>query len=442
MSSLPPTNLRGQGLRHRVIRNIAYLATGTGGASLLALGAVAINSRALSLSDFGAVVLLQSSAMLIAGIFGFFTQQAVIKLGMAAIEAGDSTRFERLVGMGLAADLLSAAVACVAALAAVLLLPGLNGLSADRIPAAALVAVSLLFQGYRTSEGVFRVFDRFDLMGLIQVACAAMQLGISAALYWIGAPFTAYAGLVAFAIALPSVIQLAAAVALLRQRCLRPRFDGIFASGGDRREFIAFCWTTSVTSTCDTVRQNGDSPLVGLLISVEAAGVYNVAKQLSGIVRKGASIYASVLFPELAAMAARSDFAGARRILVKAIGASTMVTVAVVVAAGVAGGEALRILFGPSFAIGHLALVILSGAAGLQMLGATYSLFVQSFIGPVALFRSYLVATAAFLALSGPALIFLGLPGAAIGQVVFSVALALACRSQMRRKADFEETMT
>lgn len=442
MSSLPSAHPPGQGRRRRVIRNIAYLVTGTGGASLLALGAVAINSRALSLADFGAVVLLQSSAMLIAGIFGIFTQQAVIKLGMAAIEQGDSLRFERLIGMSLAADLLSAVVASGAAMAAVLLLPGLTGLPADRVLPACIVAGSLLLQGYRTSEGVFRVFDRFDLMGLIQLACAGIQLAIAAALYWIDAPFAAYAGLVAVAIALPSVVQMAIAVALLRRRGLRPRFGGIAAANADRREFVAYCWTTSITSTCDTIRQNGDSPLVGALISVEAAGIYNVAKQLSGIIRKGTSIYASVLFPELAAMAARRDIAGARRIMGKAVWASMSVIVLVVAASGVAGGLALNVLFGPAFAVGHLALVILCAAAGVQMLGASYSLYVQSFIGPVPLLRSYLVATAAFLALSWPALALLGLPGAAVGQVVFSVALALACRIQLRRQGILGERRT
>lgn len=442
MSSLPSAHPPGQGRRRRIIRNIAYLATGTGGASVLALGAVAINSRALSLADFGAVVLLQSSAMLIAGIFGFATQQAIIKLGMGAIEHGDSQRFERLIGMGLAADLLSAVMASAAALGAVLLMPGLTGLPADRVPAAAIVAASLLLQGYRTSEGVFRVFDRFDLMGLIQVACAGVQLAIAAALFWIDAPFAAYAGLVAAAIALPSVIQLVTALSLLRRRGLRPRFGGIAGASDDRREFVAYCWTTSVTSTCDTIRQNGDSPLVGLVISVEAAGIYNVAKQLSGIIRKGASIYASVLFPELATMAARRNLAGARRIMGKAVAASVAVIALVVVASGLAGGLALEILFGPVFALGHLALVILCGAAGLAMLGATYSLYVQSFIGPVALLRSYLVATAAFLALTWPALALMGLPGAAVGQVVFSVALAIACRIQLRRRGIFGENRT
>jgi O-antigen/teichoic acid export membrane protein len=310
---------------------------------------------------------------------------------------------------------------------------------ADRVPAACIVAASLLLQGYRTSEGVFRVFDRFDLMGLIQVGCAAVQLTIAAALFWIEAPFAAYAGLVAAAIALPSAVQLAAALSLLRKRGLRPRFGGIVSRDGDRREFVAYCWTTSVTSTCDTIRQNGDSPLVGLLISVEAAGIYNVAKQLAGIIRKGASIYASVLFPELASMAARQDMAGARRIMGKAVAASLAVIVFVVIASGAFGGLALEILFGPTFGPGHLALVILCGAAGLQMLGATYSLYVQSFIGPVALFRSYLVATAAFLALTWPALALIGLPGAALGQVVFSLALALACWIQLRGQGLFGE---
>src|SRR5690606_5118751 len=119
-----------------------WLASGTGLAAVLSMFAVAVNSRALTLADFGMFVLFQSSALLLAGVFTFATQQPVIKLGVQALQAGERERFEQLVGMGLVADLISAAATTVVAVGAVLMLPNLIGLPEDRVVPALIVAAS------------------------------------------------------------------------------------------------------------------------------------------------------------------------------------------------------------------------------------------------------------------------------------------------------------
>lgn len=427
--------MRAGGLSRRLIRNGAILLSGSGGAALLAIVAVAINSRALTLTEFGTFALLQATALLIAGFFTFATQQPVVKLGVEALDKGDKERFERLVGMGFAADFASAVGAMALATGIALAAPILFGAPDDRAAAALVVAASLLFQGYRTSEGIFRAFDRFDQMGLIQVSAAAVQLCLSTLLWWADAPFIAYAWLAAVTIALPSLLQLAGAWTLLRRKGMRPRFRAIREPTDDRREFVAYSWSTWATGSLDTVRMNGDAPLVGLLVSVEAAGIYNVARQLAGVLRKGAQIYASVFFPELAAFASRGDTERPRRLLRKILYLTLGITVAGTAGAALIGEWVLKTAFGSEFEAGHLVLMLLFAAAGIQLLSATYSMYVQAFIGPAALLVAYLLATLSFAIVIVPALLVGGIAGAGMAQMTFFVVLAVACRFRLRRGA-------
>lgn len=426
-----------QGLRARLVRNTLLLASGNGGAALLSLGVVTINSRALSLTEFGIYVLLQTSGLLIAGLFAFATQQPVIKLGTAALESGDRPRFERVLGMGFLADTMSAGLAATTAVVLTLSAGSVIGLPTEYTLAAVIVSISLILQGFRTSEGVFRVYDRFDLLGLSQVAGAATQLVTAIALAWWQAPFISYAILIAIGFVIPVLIQLIAVSVLLRRQGIRPRLQGVVQARADRREFVAYCWTTGAMGTCEAARQYGDSPLVGALISVEAAGIYNVAKQLAGVLRKGAAIYNSILFPELATYMARDEIAAARRILRKVLVLSAAVGGATVLVSAFAGGFALRTLFGPDFVEGHLVLVLLCGATGLQLIGATYSMYVQAFVGPTALLRAYIPASIAYLGVVFALTPTLGLPGAGLAQIGFFAILALLCRSRLRSLVAF-----
>lgn len=433
---LPPKSQfrsRTGGVRQRVVKNLILLGGSSGASALLSMLSTATNSRALNLTDFGTFILLQTSALLVAGIFSFATQQPIIKLGVRALEAGETEKFESFVGLGLLVDTASAVVATIVSLVLVSTLPALIGISAERISPAILVAASLLFQGYRTSEGIFRAFDRFDLIGFIQILSAAIQFLFALILWWYDAAFILYAVLAALVISLSSCLQLITALFLLRSNGMWPRLRYISAKSSERSEFMTYCWSTSVMGTCDTIRGFGDSPLVGALVSVEAVGIYNVAKQLAGILRKGTAIYASVLFPELASMAAAGRFLEAKRTLHKAVAVSLAITVVAVIGSVLVGSPVLTLVFGPRFAAGSTVLTLLTLAAGLQLVSASYSMLVQAFIGPIPLLYAYFLAASSFLLVAFIGLSNLGVWAMGLAQIAFVIALTAGCGLKLMR---------
>ena len=419
----------------RLARNSAYLAGGTAASALFMMLAAVINARALSPRDFGLLVLLQSATMLLGSFMSFSTQQPVIKLGASAQQDGDMPRLGRIIALGLLFDLAAALLAAALGFAVLYFGRGWFGLDGEQVGWAMLFAAALLFTGFQTSNGVFRLLNRFGLLSLIQAGCAAGILVASALLYSASAPFGDYAKAWAAFYALNGLIPLLVALYLARAAGIpiTSRIDGF--SRQDVATFIAYCWTTWGTSALDTFRSNGDSLLVGAAVSVESAGVYNVAKQLAGVLRKLNTIYASAAFPEISTLSARGEIDGARRVRNRMLWVGGIVGALAVACAILAGRFVLETLFGSRFGEAYLPLVFLTAAAASQLISHTLSMYVQVYAGPEKLFQNYLLAIAIFVVAVVPLTTFFSIVGTAQAQLLFSLALIGLCQLTLGKTA-------
>jgi O-antigen/teichoic acid export membrane protein len=417
----------------RLARNSAYLAGGTAASALFMMLAAVLNARALSAREFGLLVLFQSATMMVAALMSFATQQPVIKLGSAALAEDDMGRLGRIIGLGLLFDALAALVATGAAFAFLAVGRGWIGLADEQIGIAALFAASLLFTGYLTSNGIFRLLNRFGLLSMIQAGCAAGILAASAYLYASRAPFEYFCWAWAIFYALNGQLPLLAALYLARKAGIPIALSTGRMQRGEIATFLAYCWTTWGTATADSLRSNGDSLLVGAVVSVEAAGIYNVAKQLAGVLRKLNTVYASAAFPEITALSAHGEGESAARVRRRMLWVGGLVGGIAIAAALLAGQFVLVSLFGKHFEAAYLPLVILTAAAASQLISHTLSMYVQVYVGPESLFRVYVLAIAVFLVVVFPLTSAFSIAGTAMAQLLFSLTLIYLCHSALRR---------
>jgi len=409
----------------RLARNLAYLAGGTGLAALFNMLALAFNVRALSLGDFGLLVLLQTSALTLRGLLSFGTQQPVIQLGSAAMAEQDFTRVGRIIGLALSIDLAAAITACATGLALSYCAGSVIGLTDHDLGAASIFAAALLFMGYLSSNGIFRLLNRFDVIGMIEAGSAAVILCASALFYSLEADFIAYVWVYASAMALNLQAQLWTALYLLRKRGITPIFEASRLPQKDIKSFISYCWSNWGTASLESARTNGDSLLVGWLVSIEGAGLYNVAKQTAGILRKVTAIYGSALYPEVAKLAAEGKLGSARRLRARMMLIGAAVGVVCVTVIALVGEPLLSLTFGPRFAAAYWALVLLVFAAALQMMSHTLAIYVQVYVSPARLFWIYLAGMIGYGIAAPLGALKFGLIGAAIGQVIFSSIVIL-----------------
>ena len=416
----------------RLARNLAWLGGGTAAAALFMMLAVVLSARALSAREFGLLVLFQSATMMAAALMSFSTQQPVIKLGSLAQAEGDMGRLGRIIGFGLLIDAFAAIAATAGAFAFLQFGRGLIGLPEHELGMATLFAASLLFTGYVTSNGIFRLLNRFDLLGLIQAGCAAGILAVTGYLYLSHAPFESYCWAWAIFYALNGQIPLLVGLVLARRSGIPIAFAHTKMRGGEIRTFLAYSWTTWGIATTESLRSNGDSLLVGAAVSVEAAGVYNVAKQLAGVLRKLNMVYASAAFPEIAALSAHGQHESAARIRRRMLWFGAAVGGLATLAALLFGQIVLAALFGPRFEAAYVPLVILTIAAASQLISHTLSMYVQVYVGPERLFGSYMLAMAVFVAVAFPLTATFSISGTAMAQMVFSLALVYFCYAALR----------
>lgn len=417
----------------RLARNSAYLAGGTVASALFTMLAAVLNARALSARDFGLLVLFQSATTMLAVLMSFSTQQPVIKLGATALAEDDRDRLGRILGLGLMFDTLAAIVAAALAFGFLALGRDWVGIDDDQLGNAALFAGSLLFTGYLTSNGIFRLLNRFGLLSLLQAGCAAVLLAVTAWLYASGAPFRAYCWTWAIFFAANAQLPLVVGLLLARRAGIPVRLAPKRMAPGEVPSFLAYCWTTWGVATIEALRSNGDSLLVGAMVSVEAAGVYNVAKQLAGVLRKANAIYASAMFPEVSALSAQGQAENARRVRGRILSISGVIAAAAIAAAVLAGQLVLSLLFGVRFEAAYWPLVILTAAAASQLISHTLSMYVQVYVGPERLFHVYVFAIILFAIAVFPLTAALSTTGTALAQFLFSLALIYFCHMALRR---------
>ena len=410
-------------LYRRLGRNMAWLAGGTGGAALLGMLAVAFNARALTAREFGLLVLLQTSVLALRGLTTLLTQQPVIHIGSEALDEGDRARLGRVIGLALLYDFGGALAASALGVTALLLGGEAIGITGELHRHAFVFAAALPFMGYLTANGIFRLLDRFDLMSALQSGSALLLVTAAGALYWIGAPFSAYVWTWAIYLAASAQVPLWTALWLARRHDIHVSFRLGELSSADRAKVSAYCWSSWGVTLVDTLRTQGDALLVGAMVGVEAAGFYNVAKQVAGVLRKVTDMYSSATFPEIATLRARGDAAASRQLRRRLILAGIAALVVGVAGIALVGRPLLGWVFGPGFVAGYGALVLLVAAAGVQLVAHTQANYVQIYLTPGKLFPIYLTALLAFLGAVFVGLQGFGITGGAAGQLAFSLTV-------------------
>lgn len=396
--------------------------------------AVILSARALSPAEFGRLVLFQSATLMAASLVSFSTQQPLVKLGAIALAGADWARVGRLIGLGLLLDALAGTAGCIAAFSVIGLAGRWIGIGPADFPVAAAFAGSLLFTGYWTANGIFRLLDRFGILSLLQAGCAAAVLAATFCLWRAGAGLAAYCWAWAIFYALNSQLPLAVAIMLARKAGISIRLPSPATDRDEIRAFMAYCWTTWGMASVEAVRTNGDSLLVGAAVSVEAAGVYNVARQIAGVVRKFSAVYASAAFPEISAMSAHGEEENAARVKKRMLWLTGAAGAIAVAAAAIFGAALLRLLFTPHFQGAWMPLVILTGAAAAQLISHTLSMYVQVYIGPEKLFRLYALALIPFVIAVLPLTFALSISGTALAQLLFPIALIMLCDRALRTR--------
>ena len=402
----------------RVKTNFLRLLKGRGASALLTLAATALMARALSPDYFGLVVLIHTYLLAVRGLLNLKPFEAIIRYGVSAQEEDRTDRLAQLLRMILVLDGIFAVGGTLITLALVPLVGPMLGWNSDAQNLALFYSLLMLSASTGTANGVLRLYNRFDLLGLRQAIGPLVQL-LGVALAWLLEAQYPY-----FLLAYGSG-WLVENLALLwfgwresRRQLGRQIWQGpVWQQHRERFPgFWRFIQVVYWQANMDLIPKQLSLLGVGALLGAADAGLFRLAQQLAKVLTVPALLLRTVLFPDLARLWHRSDpqFAGViKRSLVIAVlfgGAVALLSLFL-------GKPAIQLLAGPEYlgAVVVIFWLMLSAGLDLGLAALRAAGYAMGFAG--ALLRLYLVSLLVY------ALLFL-LLGQWLGLVGIGVATA------------------
>lgn len=291
----------GQSPMRRVMANFWLLVRGRGAAALMSLGATTLMARALGPTEFGMVVLIQTFAMLVRGLFDFQPFEAVVRYGVPAHDAGDTPTVRRLITVCRRVDRRTSLTATALALVAAPLIGPSLGMDREHVILLAAYSLVLLTTGTGTASGILRLFDQFDTLGRqLAIAPILSFLGIIVA-WWLDGPLAMFVAILAVAYVAENFYLSWHGRRQYRQH-IGTAPDGETGSNATLAEFSGlrhFLWINYWQSNLDVLPKHLATVLMSYLLGPAEAGLLRLARQFSSLLAKPAALVRQVVFLDL-----------------------------------------------------------------------------------------------------------------------------------------------
>jgi O-antigen/teichoic acid export membrane protein len=339
---------------------------GRGFQAVLSLAYLAIATRTLGLVDFGRFTLVVAVGQGISALVGFQTWQFVVRYGAQALTARDEASLARVIGVSAALDFGAAAVGCLLALGTILLAGSMLGVPTELNGAAFGFCFAMLAAVRSTPTGVLRLDQRFrdaafaeSVLPAVRAAgalAAALRLPTVAGFLWAWAAAEVLTALVTWR-------------AAMRERRLTLEPAELMRFVREEPLMWRFVLMTNLSSTLTMTAKHVTLIIIGALSGPAGAGMFRVAAQLAQALAKATQTFSRAAYSELVhASSTGSDRALLLQLtLVAGAGASVMVAVTAVF-----GEPLLHLIATEQFSGAYWPVVILVGAAGLDLLGFAF----------------------------------------------------------------------
>lgn len=412
----------GRAYRHRHLRSVAHLLTGTTATIGISLLSVGLTARALGPADYGLLAIIITLAQASERLISFQSWQPIVRYGATLDLQSDRSAFRTLIKFGIALDLAGSitawAVASILAIAAHFLF----AVSVEHLLLALIFLLSLLFNLNGVSTAVFRLTDRFATIARLQVLNALIRLACIVLAYAASGNLMTFVLIWAGTQALSSLLGFAVAMHALRSlgitkvgdaalRGIESRFPGIWR----------FAWGANASLSLWATAQQVDTLLVGWLADPASAGMFYIAKRVSRVVQQVGSHVEAVVFPDLGRLAANRNWPRFTRTILQTETLLAVFGGACCLFIWLVGAPFLRLSAGEGFAAAAPLLSVQILATTLSISGAASRAGLLALGAQRAVLRTVTACTLVFYSTAVPLILHFGAMGANIAHLLFGV---------------------
>ena len=285
----------------RIAINFGKVLRGRGIAAVFSVLSTALTAHALPVEQFGLIILLHTYIKVVKGFFNFRIFEAIVRFGVPLLDSGDEPGLKSLVRSTVLIDFSSGLTAALVGVAAVPLAASFLHWDAQMTQWAGYYALIIITTGVNTSNGILRLYDRFDALG-VQYTVQPMVRLLLVSLAWV-----MDGGMLMFLLAwgiaycAGNIYMFTRGMLELKARLSTPFMEGFrWREILDRgSEFWRFIGVVYWQATVDLVPKQLSTLLAGNLLGPAAAGMFRLAREISTVLNRPATLLKDVLFPNL-----------------------------------------------------------------------------------------------------------------------------------------------
>ncbi len=301
----------------RIVRNSSYLVSATVISAGLGMIQGIFQYRVLDLVGVGLLTAMGAFTNVLNRLTSFRIDELVIRYVRLYQERG---QVERAAAVYKLAGILELLGSLVAFLLIVLLAPLGVKLFSDQagteqwfVLYGVLVLINFLFH---SSDGILKVFNRFDAKSLIDVSQSIVRLLLTLLVFATGG------GLFEIILAeLAGRLVRSIAVIGLAFRTAKEKWGPdwwrtpLSVLGEDRRSLLTFAFSTNLSATVSLVAKDSEDLWVNAILGNLAGGIYGLARTLNGLLQIPVSPLPATTYPELSTAVAQNDWKSVNGIL-------------------------------------------------------------------------------------------------------------------------------
>ena len=368
MAGFTMKNWFSDGAFRSILRNAAYLGSGSVASALLGLLSLSCAGKGMSPEMFGVLVVTQAYTKAVSDFIKFQTWQFVVQFGTPALERQNIQRFRDVIAFSFGLDIASGTIAV---LGGMLLLPFLShalGLDTESFWLAILYCTLIPSMTSSTPTGILRAFDRFDLIAVQQAIKPFLQAVGSVLSYYFDWGFPGFIVTWYASNLIGGTLFWWFAARELHRRdihnALKPR---LFKTARRIEGAWNFVWTPNFAHTIWATRNSCSTVLVGVVLGPAAAGLFKIAMTFFDATGTPAKLLEKSFYPEIMRLDPRTSkpwMLGLRSaLLAGGIGLAVALLVIVV------GKPLISFVFGQQYLQAYDLIQIMLGAIIVSMLG-------------------------------------------------------------------------
>ena len=288
----------------RVFKNFGVVLRGRGIAAAFNVVALALMANALSPVEFGLVVLLHTYVLAIRGFLNFRTFEAIVKYGVPLHASGDNDGLRKLLRITTSIDVMSSIVATALGIAAASITGKFVNWDTQMVTIAAIYSLTLLTTAIGTPNGILRLYDRFDVLGIWYTISPGIRFFGVVFAWFFDAEMLVFIGVWAAAFVFENIWIYLRGHREVHQHMSESIWRGFRSrelreTSPEFRHFMGVIyWQTNV----DLLPKHLAVLLAGSLLGPAGAGMFRLANDFSTVLSKPGLMLREVLFPDLSRM--------------------------------------------------------------------------------------------------------------------------------------------